>query len=122
MLKKIAIILIFIASFPLSAQASDSWTKNEIIKQGLYGLVVVIDAKQTQQGIQSGQYREGNPFMGEYPSNREINQHLLSVFIAHTLIANYLDTDNRKMFQDVSLIIGVTNISRNHMIGARINF
>lgn len=122
MLKKVTTILILIVLFPLSAQGSDSWTQNEIIKQGIYGLVTVIDAKQTQQGIQGGNYREANPFMGEHPSSEEINQHLLSVFIIHTLMANYFSTENRKILQDVTLILGVTNISRNHMLGVKINF
>lgn len=123
-MNKIVIIAIFTTLLfaPVSAQASDSWTKNEIIKQGIYGLIVWVDAKQTMQGIESGDYREANPFLGERPSAEEISSHLLTVFVGHALIANYLSTENRKMFQDVSLIIGITNITRNHAVGVRINF
>lgn len=122
MLKKIVNTLIITILLAAPAQASDSWTKNEIIKQGIYGVITLIDVKQTQQGIQSGEFREGDPLLGEYPTNKEIDEHFLSLFIVHTLVANYFNTENRKILQDVSLIIGVTNASRNHMIGARINF
>lgn len=122
MLKKSIIILVFVALLPVSAPASDSWTKNQVITQGLYALATAIDAKQTRRAIQSGNFRELNPLMAGRPSNEEINLNLLAVFLTHTLIANYLPSDSRSLFQNVSLIIGVTNISRNHMVGMEINF
>lgn len=122
MLKKSVVTLIFIILFPLSAYASDPWTRNEIIKQGGYALISIIDAAQTKKITHSIGHREANPYLREHSSNKEINEYFLSLFITQTLIANFLSTENRKIFQDVSLIIGATNAGRNYMLGTRINF
>lgn len=118
---KTMVIFLFLILSTSTVSASDAWSRGDIYREIIYSAIVAIDIGQTKQAIEDG-YREANPFMGGYPSDKTINEHLISGLIAHVLISNYLSTENRKIFQNVTLILGATNISRNHMIGARIDY
>lgn len=121
MLKKLTIILVITALFPSSAQASDPWTKQDIYRELTYSLIVAVDIEQTKSAVSEG-YREMNPVLGVAPSNARINESAGTGLLVHVLISNYLSSENRPKFQNISIVFHLGVISRNHMVGARINF
>jgi hypothetical protein len=67
-------------------------------------------------------YHETNPILGRYPSRQRVDQHFLTVLIAHYLIADNLSSRNRTVYLQVFTVGQAAVVSNNLNIGLRIRF
>lgn len=119
---------------PFSASA-DEWTGKDTAWQAVYTVMHVADWGQTLDIAESCtdyaagnfkwrgcEYTEANPFLGERPSRREVNTYFASTLIAHTLIAYYLPTEYRRIWQTIWIGIEADQVARNAKVGVDIRF
>ena len=131
-MKKIIIILIVILGFAGKNYAieRDKWETHEIILQGTFTVLTIVDLTQTYIGLYKEQrYKEKHPILGKNPSKTKFfilgaSGILLHAGISHAL--HYLPTKINKIlipsWQIFYIGVEIKAIHSNYKIGIKINF
>lgn len=121
-MKILIIILLFL--FPLTSNAADKWTRNEIGLQVISTSLQVIDWGLTLDIVdrENEDYYEINPILGKHPNRSDVNTYFVISAISNILISHFLPSDWRKMWLGSRIIISGYLIDRSYGIGLRINF
>ena len=118
-MKLIILVLLFISS---PAFASD-WSKDDVTREAIILVIHTVDWGQTRTIAKNpNQWRERNAPMGDHPSVSDVNKHFVLTGLVRVGISHFLSPETRKYWQYASIVIGGTNIARNHHIGLRISF
>lgn len=91
-----------------------SWSSDDINRQLIYGFLHGADWAQTRTIAKNpDRFYETNPILGEHPSSGKVNNYFLSTLLAHTLIANSLNSEWRKIFQNAGIGVEAGFSGRN---------
>ncbi len=108
----------------LSSAGIGDWTEEQRKWYAASTVVTLADWATTRD--MTRRYHEGyyetNPIMGRYPSARRVDQHFLTVLVAHYLIADNLSSRNRTVYLQVFTVGQAAVVSNNLNIGLRIRF
>ena len=96
------------------------FTLRDWILQGVYTIVTCIDWAQTKKGTENG-YREGNPLLGERPSQQKIDTMIGLCILAHAGITYALPRNIRPIWQGLWIGIEYDAIEHNRNQGIRVN-
>lgn len=96
------------------------FTVRDWILQGVYTIVTCIDWAQTKKGTKDG-YREGNPFLGKYPTQERIDTLIGAAILAHTGITYALPRKFRPFWQVFWIGVEYDAINHNRAQGIRVN-
>ena len=112
-------------------RAEDTWTTTDIILEASFQAVLLVDWRQTSDfhrqwtpqaeanasacGNQS--FCEGNPLLGNYPTQAHINRWCIATGVGHLVISNYLSRKYRTTWQGVTLGLESVNIATNGIKG-----
>lgn len=114
------IVLLFNCSM---AQASDTWTKRQMVLQGMTSFSYIIDWGQTLDIVANpDEYYETNPILGKHPSKNDVHLYFTSLIASHLLITHLLPTKYREPWLSGTLMVSVGYINNNYSLGLRINF
>ena len=67
-------------------------------------------------------FYENNPLLGKHPSVSRVNNYFVGVGIAGYLFANYLSSDNRKMFLATFSVVELGVTRHNRYVGIKVDF
>lgn len=82
------LILAFILLLPSISRAADwHWSTADSVREGFCIAATILDAGQTRDIRNHGGMIELNAWLGQHPSNGEIDRYFLTVGIVHPLIA-----------------------------------
>ena len=119
LMRKYLFILLFL---PCLANA-ESWDTTDKILGTTALAVMVIDWGQTRYIAQHpGVYYERNPLLGRHPSVQGVDLYFASMIVGSALFANYLSSENRKLFLGTVTAIGISVTAHNRSIGIKIAF
>ena len=118
----IFIFIILTLLIPGNSWSFDEWTKEDKVLQGINLTLHTIDWLQTKEIARNDEYKEENPWLGEYPTVHEVDRYMLTAGIAKVLITHILPQEYRKYM--LMFWIGSTSMAviHNYSIGIRIRF
>ena len=119
MKKYIIIVLLLVAS---NGFCGDDWTALDTSFQATLLTLKAVDWLQTKEIARNPKYSETNFILGKYPKQNEVDLYFASSAIAHTVIAYYLPSKLRRVWQCMFLFIQVGCVSHNYNAGIRIRF
>lgn len=108
------LLLITLLSISLHADMN----KEEIIKEGLYQVLVYEDYLQTKEILRNPDYFERNPLITE----DNIEEYFIGGALLHASISYFLPRPYKKWFQNITLSFGALNIYNNVKIGVGFKF
>ena len=112
-------IIILLFSMPACA---DEWTKKDTAFQASLLVLKGIDWLQTKEIARNPHYYEVNPILGKYPSQNRVDLYFACSAIGHTVVAYYLPSNYRRIWQCIFIGIQVGCIGHNVNAGVRIKF
>jgi hypothetical protein len=65
---------------------------------------------------------EGNPLLGEHPSDARIGNYFVGATLAHVAIAKALPTEYRPYWQGAGILLQLVTVIKNKQIGLSVNF
>jgi hypothetical protein len=65
---------------------------------------------------------EGNPLLGEHPSDARIRNYFVGATLAHVAIAKALPTEYRPYWQGAGILLQLVTVIKNKQIGMSANF
>jgi len=84
-----------------------TWTKGDVVREGVWMGLHLVDWKQTRTVAKNPhKYHETNPIMGKHPSVGRVDTYMGAWVILHPVITHVLPEKHRKVWQYIS--IGVT--------------
>ena len=115
------LILLFLVSLP--AKAVDPWSHEDKVRLAIWGTLQTVDWLQTRNiAKHPDQWYETNPRLGNHPTPGEVNRFFLTTTATHILIANFLPSEYRKVFQYLSIGYEFSYVERNYRIGIKMEF
>jgi len=112
-----------------TAVAADPWTKGDKIRQGVMLSLMTVDWLQTKEAMrQYPRYKEGNPILGEHPSQDSIDCYFLCTVVLKTLLAHFLpngptsDREYRQLWHGFNIFMSAYAVGGNYTVGVRILF
>jgi hypothetical protein len=124
-MKKLIIVVtvIFCLINSQTASAFDEWTEEDTKYQLVYSLVTFVDLKQTRQVARNpDKFVEYNPFLGESPSEGDVNVYITSIILGNAAVAYILPQKYRRIWQMFWIGYECNTIERNYAAGIRITF
>lgn len=107
---------------PIHCQAQE-WTDTDTAYEAVYLVLHTADWAQTRYiAAHSEQFNEDNQFLGNDPSDSEVNRYFILTGLLHTGIAYALPEKWRRGFQIVTISIEASVVSHNYRIGVNMNF
>lgn len=108
--------------FAINVQASEPFTKTDTVLQTISQASLVIDWGQTLDIKNHEWMYERNPILGKHPSDSKINAYFVGAIIGNQLMAQYLEGNNRRIWQVAIIAIQTITITENHQLGLSVNF
>jgi len=101
-MKHTTIILICLLCFGC---ATDPWTKEQVLLQGVMSSLNIIDWGQTLDiADKPNEYYETNPILGKHPDRGEVNRYFASTMMLKVLITHLLPFEYRKNIENTGLV------------------
>jgi len=103
----------------------DPWTKEDTYRQAAYTTLLAIDCAQTRYMISHPElgFREGNSWVGHYPSRGQINNICAAVGVGHFAVSYFLPSKFRNTWQWTSILIESVTIYGNYVsVGFHVEF
>lgn len=129
-MKRIIVLVIYlIPSVILSQELFKPWSCQDKILQGVYLVITSMDWIQTKKIVQQSKrdrenpalnkkvHKEGNPFLGEEPSQSKVDNFILLGMILHTTFTWMLPSNFRPFFQGLFIIIETDAVIHNNQRG-----
>ena len=110
---------------------ADDWTKNEVVLESSYQILLLADWRQTSNfhryeygDVFTGTHSIGekNMFLGRKPNQATINIFCLVSSIGHLLVSRAMDHKERVFWQSATILIEVSAVTGNYSAGVRITF
>lgn len=123
-MKHIALTAAFLAGmFAGLPSEAGNWSDDDTKWQAAYLALHVADWGQTRDiAARPGRYTEMNPMLGDHPSRKRVDSHFVVTAIMHTAVSYVLPPDWRRLWQHISVGVGVGTVVQNARIGLQINF
>lgn len=115
------LIITVLFLFVRPALAADPWTKAQINQQVAFTVVLAADWAQTRDIKNHPNLHEANPFLGENPSDREIDEYFATAAIGHLAVAHVLPGKWRDAWQYFWIGAEANTVARNYSLGLRID-
>ena len=123
MKQRLVFFLLFL--LPVSVYAGfNDWTQEQQNWYVVSNLVTLADWATTRdltRRYHEG-YHENNRFLGQYPTRQRVDQHFLTVLVAHYFVADSLSSRNRTLYLQVFTISQTAVVANNLRIGLNIRF
>ena len=119
---KFQAIVIAIPLFWCMQAFADEWTTEDTRRELVYAALVAADWRQTQDIAHHPNIDEGNEFLGEHPTNGQINRYFLTSTTLQLAIAYSLPSDWRRTWQSVGIGFELAFVLNNRAVGLRLNF
>ncbi len=113
---------ILVIGWSSRGEAFDSWSPTDMVMQGVFATLEVIDWGQTLDGMRHPTLREYNPILGPHPSELQVDLYMSLGIMGHTAVSFILPKEWRRVWQSVWIGIegGVTQ--RNYAAGIGFSF
>ena len=116
-------VLLIFALLSLPAIASAEWTKTDTKFQLTYTALHIADWGQTRYVAKHPEsYKEANPLIGEHPSVKKVDRYMASTLIMHTVISFWMQGEDRRIWQCISIGAKAAAVGHNYRIGVKIDF
>lgn len=126
MSKLLASLLLSIALLiPITSEAADPWSDQDIALEGAVVAISVLDMMQTHYIVDHSQYYEVNPMLGQHPSHTDVTNYFLLSIAAHITLVNYLPAKGWRPTVQIASIIseGYVTVTNSYLkIGLSSNF
>ena len=120
---KTTALLLTLLLLPMVAEARDSWTSEDTAREASYLILHTIDWGQTRHiSNNCDRFREGNVFLGDCPSLKEVDQYFALTGLAHVGISYVLPREWRKAWQYITIGIETGAVGHNYKAGVSIDF
>jgi|WetSurMetagenome_2_1015567.scaffolds.fasta_scaffold237660_3 hypothetical protein len=121
MKKFIAVMVVLMGLMTTNSYAwkPDKWTTKDTVLQVAVFTTLFLDCNQTY--YRHG-YKETNPLLGKYPSNKEVNIYFISCALLHTGIAYALPNPYRNAWQLLTIGFESSVVYNNYRIGIKFEF
>lgn len=101
---------------------ASEWTTEDTYREIAAEVLLVADWGQTKDIKRHKGAFETNVYLGQHPSDGEINNYFVGVLILHPVIAYVLPKDWRHAFQYGTIFIEASMVNRNFGLGMQIKF
>ena len=116
-MKLLCICLLFLGC------ATDPWTKEQVMLQGVSTTLAVMDWGQTLDIVDKpDQFYEVNPIIGKHPSRHRVNTYFALTSLAKIAITHILPSEQRKWWLGLNIAISGYFVKGNYRGGLRVNF
>jgi len=117
------VIIILLLFIPITSFAGDDWTKEDTMREVVWGIIHVIDWGQTLEiARQPNRYYEMNPILGKHPSVGNVNLYMATSLIVHPMISYFLPKKYRKAWQYISIGISGGCVINNFNAHLKVKF
>lgn len=120
-MKKILILFLLFPSIANGAEFFEPFSTRDTIMQTAFISLVCLDWAQTIKFSSEGK-REGNRFLGEYPSKEKIDRMIFTGIVTHSLLVWAIPGDARFVFQYISVGLELFAVKSNYEVGVRIGY
>ena len=106
-----------------TAQGGEAWDTTDKALGAAALTLWAVDWGQTRYIAKNpDRFYEYNQLLGEHPSVARVNNYFIGVGIAGYLLADYLSSDNRKLFLGTFAVIELGVTSHNRYLGIKVAF
>jgi len=104
-------------------KAEESWTSADTNRELVYASFHVMDWAQTRNISRNpDKWYETNALLGRHPSTDKVDLYFLLTWVGHYLVADNLSPRNRKLFQNVTILLEAGYVTHNLSLGVNIKF
>jgi hypothetical protein len=114
------ILVLFNLISPIGAYAS--WSNEDTERQIAFTVLSFIDYKQTQEIVKDPTRKESNFILGSNPAAQTVSIYFFCTTLGHYMVSKRLSDENRKLWQQIWLIIETGYVGHNYKVGIRIRF
>lgn len=102
---------------------AEDWPLTDRILGGMTVASLATDWGQTRYIAQHPSiFQENNPILGSHPSTMKANLYFSGAIVGTTLLANSMESSNRKLFLGSVLVFELAVIAKNRSIGIHVDF
>ena len=94
-------------------KTGDDWSPADTKRQMMWTSMHVLDWSQTLRIDDDPTLKEGNPILGEYPSDGRVNTYFLITGVGHYLVSKNLSPRARKWWQWTTFVVAVGVVKHN---------